>query len=175
MSIHIGMLELQGVFPSLPSPPSEAEVVDAIERSSTDYKTFQALRLSARLGFSDQYPALKAWERDLISGLVNEPPLPKGPSNARDAQRNMLIVSQIRQLDVAGFKPMRNEATSARTSGCDIVADVMTDLGNPMTYSAVEAVWKNRDKAPQPKFLADLLVEGVLRKLPDQGEPTSEK
>ena len=176
MNGFLGLLWVEEAFPSLPSLPTKDEVEIAIEQSNTDYKTFQALRILARLEYSEIYPALKTWEKDLISGLKIEPRMPKGPSTFRDAQRNMLLVSQVRQLRIAGFKPTRNEVTSSHTSGCDIVAEAMTEIGHTMTYAAVEAVWKKRDTIiPRPKLLVALLQKSVLGALPSQIDNPSEK
>jgi len=42
-----GLLSLQTAFPSLPRPPSDDEILHAIERSKADYYAFQALRILA--------------------------------------------------------------------------------------------------------------------------------
>lgn len=161
-----GMLSLQTAFPSLPRPPSDDEILHAIERSKTDYYAFQALRILARLQIAPQSAALKTWEQNVLLGLIDEPPLPKGPSAFRDAHRNMLIISQIEQLEHAGFKPTRNKQrnvdSEAHESGCDIVADSLSSLGQGMSYAAVERVWKNREKQPRLDILATLITHAIL-------------
>lgn len=164
-NVVIGLCDLQMVFPSL--PPSEDEVIDAITRSQDEYYVFQALRLLARLKIAPDSKALKTWERNLLSGLISEPPLPKGPSPYRDAHRNMLIVSQIEQLQMAGFKPMRNMQRSVNgttvPSGCDIVAEALASVGRAMmTYQAVALVWKKRKEQPKPEYLAELMTQATL-------------
>ncbi|UYV37392.1 hypothetical protein N4R57_21020 [Rhodobacteraceae bacterium D3-12] len=156
-NIMRGLLVLQDVFKTL--PPSEEDIVRTIECSQHDYHAFWALRFLATLKIAPNSTALQRWQSSFLSGAINEPPLPKGPYRDRDAHRNMLIVSQIKQLEQIGFRPTRNDASTHQNSGCDIVADALQSLGKGMSYSAVERVWKERDKLPQPKYIADLLIE----------------
>ena len=161
-----GLLSLQTAFPSLPRPPSDDEILHAIERSKADYYAFQALRILAHLQIAPRSAALKTWEQNALLGLICEPPFPKGPSPFRDAHRNMLIISQIEQLEHAGFKPTRNKQqnvdSEAHESGCDIVADSLSSLGQGMSYAAVERVWKNREKQPRLDILATLITHAIL-------------
>lgn len=159
----VGVLSLEHVFSSI--PPTENEILHAIDRSSDDYYTFQALRILARLRIPPDSVALKRWSDDLISGVVKEPSLPKGPSACRDAHRNMLIVSQLKELNRAGFGPTRNAQRSSDSltgsSGCDIVAVALGRIGHAMSYEAVERVWKKRDKQPKPEHFAKLLLKAT--------------
>lgn len=159
-----GLFSLQVVFSSI--PPSEDEIVHAIDRSKYDYYTFQALRVLARLEVSLASDSLKTWKNDFLSGLIKEPPLPKGPFLYRDAHRNMLIISQIKQLERAGFAPTRNiqrgPHSDAHASGCDIVAAALSRAGHAISYEAVERIWKKREEQPQAEYIRDLIFEAII-------------
>lgn len=166
MKVLHGLLALEEVFPAL--APSENDIDLAIARAKDDYTTFQALRVLIVLGFPQNFVVLRAWERALKADLLTEPPVPKGPSVFRDAQRNMLIISQIKQLEQLNFKPTRSEKKNkALVSGCDIVSRAMGDIGRGMPYSTIETIWKNRDKIPRPKTLAVLLSQATVGDLED--------
>lgn len=169
-----GLLALEEVFPNI--APNEHEVDLAIARANHDYATFQALRILVVLGFPDRFVALRHWDTALKADLLTEPPIPKGPSVFRDAQRNMIIISQIEQLKQVRFRPTRSEKKDkALTSGCDIVSGAMTDVGRAMSYSAVESIWKNREKLPQPKTLGELLVQAATGTIEGNNEKSSGK
>lgn len=169
-----GFLALEDVFPSV--TPNEREVDIAIARANDDYPTFQALRVLVLLGYPQHFVALRAWDRALKADLLTEPRVPKGPSVFRDAQRNMIIISQIKQLERLNFKPTRSEKKDkALISGCDIVSDAMADINRSMSYSAVETIWKNRDKLPQPETLANMLIQALVSALEAENEKSSGK
>lgn len=169
-----GLLALQDVFPNI--PPNEHEVDHAIARANQDYVAFQALRMLLVLGYSKSFGALQAWDRALKADLLTEPPAPKGPSALRDAQRNMVIISQIKQLERLRFKPTRSEKKNkVLISGCDIVSGAMADIDRAMSYSTVETIWKNRGKLPQPKALANMLIQALGGALEGNNEKSSGK
>jgi hypothetical protein len=160
MKVLVGLLSLDEVFPSF--PPSETEINRAIERSNVDYATFQAVRMLVVLGFPESFASLRSWRRSLMAGILTEPPLPKGPSRFRDAQRNMILISQIHELEKLGFSPTRGaKKNGVYTSGCDIVAAAVSGVCQIMTYEAIEAVWKSRSVLIKPEILALMLQEAI--------------
>jgi hypothetical protein len=85
----------------------------------------------------------------------------------------VLVVTQIRQLEIAGFKPTRNPVAKERNSGCDIVADALQRLGEGMvTYNAIEKIWKRRNTATPPALIAALVAEGLAKILDEQSQPS---
>tara|TARA_R110002051_G_scaffold320982_1_gene407466 strand:+ start:1640 stop:2350 length:711 start_codon:yes stop_codon:yes gene_type:complete len=174
MKAFYGLMALEVVFPGI--APNAREVDLVIARANEDYVAFQALRMLVVLGYPKSFVALQAWDRDLKADLLTEPPAPKGPSVLRDAQRNMIIISQIKQLERLRFKPMRSEKKNkSPISGCDIVSGAMADIDRAMSYSTVETIWKNRDKIPQPKTLANMLIQGLVGSLEGDNEKSSGK
>jgi len=174
MKAFHGMLMLQELFPTL--EPSDSEIALAIARAKDDYSTFQALRMLVVLGFAEHFVALRGWNRDVMADLVTEPPAPKGPSVFRDTHRNMIVISQIQQLELLKFKPMRSDKKNdAPISGCDIVAGAMTDVGRAMSYSAVESIWKNRNQLSPPQILARMLKQAIVGGVEGKSEKPSGK
>jgi hypothetical protein len=174
MKASYGLLALEDVFPGI--APNEHEVDLAIARANDDYVAFQALRMLVVLGYSKSLGALQAWDRALKADLLTEPPAPKGPSVLRDVQRNMVIVSQIEQLERLRFKPTRGaKQNKALSSGCDIVSGAMEDIGRAISYSTVETIWKNRDKIPQPKTIGNMLIQTLFGAPEGNNEKSSGK
>jgi hypothetical protein len=156
-----GLLAIDEVFHTL--QPSESEIDLVIARAGEDYTAFQALRMLVVLGFPQHFVALRKWDMALKTDLLTEPPAPKGPSIFRDAQRNMVVISQIQQLELLKFNPTRGEKKNkAFNSGCDIVSRAMADVGRALGYGAVESIWKKRDKLPAPQTLASMIVQALV-------------
>ena len=130
--------------------PSRQQVEAAIEVAQDDYGSFCALNLLLQISAPGIYPILDDWKSSLFLELVSVPPRPRGRSKLVLAQRDAIMVGQVRQLERIGFRPTRNSG-SRRTnemSGCDVVAKA-TQLvhGLPaLSYDAVERVWKMRNK-----------------------------
>lgn len=164
--IFHGLLALDQYFIS--TTPNEQEIAAVVEKSQHDYYAFRALGILARLDYSKFSERLRTWEKDVLAGFKTEPKMPRGPSPVRDIHRNMLIVSQLKRLAKAGIAPTRNEATQRADSGCDIVAGCLGSVGLALSYRAVEAVWKNRDKSSGMPLISDIFkdaVDGELTKM----------
>jgi hypothetical protein len=143
-------------------PPSDEELAEAIARSETDFYADQAVSLMLMLTRSRPIAALTAWENRRYLGQSSPPHKPPGSTRYRNLQRDTLIAGQIRELTNVGFKPTRNDATSGRNSGCDIVVDALKHNGLSMSYPAVEAIWKKAQRSPRLDQIAALLIEGLL-------------
>jgi hypothetical protein len=152
--LYEGLLSLDTYFENI--PPTENQIQTVIEKSQSDYRAFQALRAFAFLKVSPNSPTIKNWQDSLQLGLLTEPKMPRGPSPFGNAHRNMLIISQIKQLEALGWDPTQNNATKGNNSGCGIVAAAMSELGHTMTYEAVENVWKKRNEFVKLAYLKTL-------------------
>jgi hypothetical protein len=169
-----GLLAIEEVFHTLQPPESEINLV--IAKADEDYTSFQALRTLVTLGFPQHFVALRKWDMALKQDLLTEPPAPKGPSVFRDAQRNMVVISQIQQLELLKFEPTRGEKKNkALNSGCDIVSRAMADVGRALSYSAIESIWKNRNKLPTPHAIAGMLVQAIKGVTDSKSEKPSGK
>ncbi len=169
-----GLLAIEEVFHTL--QPSESEIDLVIAKSENDYTAFQSLRMLVTLGFPQHFVALRKWNTALKADLLTEPPAPKGTSVFRDAQRNMVIISQIQQLKLLKIDPYRTEMKNkAFNSGCDIVSRALADVGRARSYYAVESIWKNRNKFPTPQTLASMLVQAIVGAPEGKNEKSSGK
>jgi len=156
-TIFRGMLAIEDVFD--PLPPCEETLEIAVQDGLDDPATFLALQTLSSVGFADQSPALRKFRRDLLAGLIEAPPKKRGPSPYRNVHRDMIVATQVQQLAKAGISPTRNAANYSAVSGCDIVADALNELGESISYSAVERIWSNRQKRPEPRFFAELMTQ----------------
>ncbi len=159
-----GSIAIEEVFD--PIPPSEETIEAAIEGALDDYETFLAIRTLVVLGYDHQSPALKRFKILFLAGMIQEPKGKPGPSIVRDIHRNMIIASQVQQLECLGIYPTRNSATETKHSGCDLVALALSELDEHIEYSKVERIWKKRGQRPNLSILYDLLSPALRNTLP---------
>ena len=149
-----GLLSLEVYFESI--PPTESQIEAVIEKSKTDYRAFQAVRMFAAQKICPNSPSIKNWQSNLALGLLISSTVLISPSPIGNVHRDMLIVSQVEQLKALGWNPTQNETTTDKDSGCGIVANAMTELDHPMTYSGVEKVWTKRHNLLKANYLKSL-------------------
>lgn len=145
--------------------PSDEELNRVIFISNTDYYANLSLELLRMISRDFLPQPLKAWEDQRYLGLSTAPSKPPGQSPYRYLHRDTLIISQITQLELVGFAPMRSRDTPSKNSGCDIVADALETEKRTMDYSAIEAVWKKRARMQVVNAILQLLGDALLNAL----------
>lgn len=156
------------IFRSKGVEVTNEEVEQLIERSLTDFYSFQQLEyLAINPLFLLQLPSLKDWQERVFLGIIQKPKRPKGAHKNANFFRDHAICSAIRRLEKAGFRPTRGKVVVDQ-SACDVVATALQRCNRPLTYDAIEKVWKNRrkiDVADGGRDLADALADTMLRRL----------
>lgn len=147
-ALTLGLYYCNEVFGTL--TPTKLQVEAAIKDAQDNYGIFCALRLLGQVVVAGIYPSLDDWKSSLFLELALVPPRPKGQPKFKLAQRDAIMVSQIRQLEGIGFSPTRNRDSKRANdiSACDVVAKATERVsGLPMmSYAGVERVWKKRHK-----------------------------
>lgn len=102
-----------------------------------------AIEMGAKLlrECSEIPPPLAWFLAAVIEGKASRPK--KG--NGKNYLRDWLICSMVEDLAVMGLNPTRNEATEGKKSGCDLVAEVLSEEGVIISADAVRKVWDKRD------------------------------
>ena len=147
--------ELALSWPSVPVPIArkldpqrfEDEAIDAyIKLSSTDPTYFEALKLivARLLRNGDPLPdALAAWQADVNECKRLPPRRKSGKPPYAHKNRNHQIRNAIQALENLGMSATRSDESS-NCSACDIVAKVLGEHGQEISYSAINNVWKKR-------------------------------
>ncbi len=126
--------------------PTDAELSALIEIAKTDYVAFQVLEFMCQLSKNKPYPCLTDWEQKRYLGLIMAPPVPRGQNPTKFAHRDQLIIGQIEALVSLGLSATRNSAAKHADSACDVGVSAFARLGTYLSYAAVEAVWKNKNR-----------------------------
>ena len=160
-AVYLGLLCCSQIFGTI--SPTREQVSAAVLTSGHDYDAFCALRLLSQITPDGTYPDLDSWKTRLFLGIVATPERPKGRQKFDLRHRDILIASQVQQLEVVGFRPTRNSGAKRDRSGCDVVATATHRLDGhrAMTYVAVEGVWKRRGSVPL-KGVANEFMQGYL-------------
>ena len=143
--------------------PSETEVAKIIDLAKKDYYAYIVVRLASRFIPVGVFKQLDDWRQQEYLGILVKPPTHSGQRRYKNAQRDMLIVGQIKRLQQAGINPTRDPYKKDRNSGCDLVADAISRVpGRGMSYAAVERVWKRRNSLPVPRHLGAQLLSAII-------------
>lgn len=129
-----------------------------IRDAETDAVAVSVLKLIDRFPATSEAVALvRDWRFKADFGLKPAPKRSRGPRKSTNWARDTHIVSMIKILQRHGRDPTRNDASSHKNSGCDVVREAMRRVGHATSYKTIETVWTDRHRLdPAPVNVEDL-------------------
>lgn len=90
------------------------------------------------------YGLVADWECDLegVTRPISREPPPKKRGRPRNTIRDQTLVDMIARIKLHGIYPTRNREMRDRRSGCDIVSQVLGELGIALKEEAIEEIWR---------------------------------
>jgi len=97
------------------------------------------LREGAPLG-----EGLRLWLAERMEGVRKPPKRKPGKRPYVNVGRDLHVRAAITVLSGLGMQPTRNAASATRTSGCDVVAEVLVEFKRALSYEAIAKIWNDR-------------------------------
>lgn len=87
---------------------------------------------------------LRLWLAEVMEGIRKQPKRKPGKRSYANVGRDLHIRAAIIVLKKFGLNPTRNAASASRTSACDVVAEVLAEFKQALSYQAIARVWNDR-------------------------------
>jgi hypothetical protein len=113
-----------------------------------------AINLGAKLLVEDKpIPfALKIFLSRVLTGEIKRP-RQRGVHPKKNIHRDLVIKLAVDALKILKVKPTKNDATvNLSKSGCEIVSEVLLELGIPIGTEAVRKIYQNKESSLLEKF-----------------------
>jgi hypothetical protein len=102
----------------------------------------------------------------LVSEKSIKPPKRGRPHNTI---RDEMLVDMIAHIQLRhGISPIRNRAMYNRHSGCDIISQVLGELGIDLDYEGVEEVWRQMGHRALPDGLIATILDPKPKEIADK-------
>jgi len=137
------------------SPDKETEVIKQLiqEAQLGDIAAFNALTYSLKHKTKNNMPApLTEWALGIASGEILKPRKPTGPTKNHEAE--FAIFWEVYQLKNELQIPATRNDISPNTSACDIVQELLKEIGIHKSYESIKKIYLNQKKSKPNKPLA---------------------
>lgn len=114
-----------------------------IRWASEDWEAFDGLRLCIAHALEHEKPIpppIKGWLVEYLRGEARQPRKKRG-RKADDGRRSRIVGEVVATSSKFDLTPTRNEA-SEPFSACDVVAEALTQIGEPISYEGVKSAYR---------------------------------